>query len=531
MEPPPHRRIVLIIAAAVAITWFPTWDEPYAEDDFLYLEAHVGADWPTLLGYLVREGVMDHHYRPLADPFFFAMLDRTSGLNPVGYHFALLSCLTLTGILLFYLALQLQLSVPAAALAALIYVSRDFSYPSLVWASGFSDIGSALLGLASVAAFVRWLNRGRARDRALAVVLFGLALVTKETVIALVGLYPLVWVYLRGIPSRTRGSTHSFGGLLRATVPFLALGMPLTAIQLTRARFDQAFGEALFAWHPGFDSFLIWPAYAVWSVIGVRELVAATGLFTAVVVSSYAGLAGWAAIGVRGARRRTSRPGILGLGIGWFFIAIAPLLLAPSRALTNYVAIAAVGPCLVLGTALASMGGAGRPLRRRIAWALAAVILGSGPLLVHLKDRGRIHTGGWVSSVKAREMNRVVEALVSEVLPDPAPDGRLLVFGATAYDIRVLGDPRGRGFGGKPLLASALRVHYGRKDLEVWSLPRVDQLSAVTLTWVHGFFRDRPAATYLITTTGSVHDRTRAAADIIARNGGNRALRRALRGS
>ncbi len=128
-------------------------------------------------------------------------------------------------------------------------------------------------------------------------------------------------------------------------------------------------------------------------------------------------------------------------------------------------------------------------------------------------------------------MDRVVEALVTEVLPAPVPDGRLLVFGAAAFDIRVLGDPRGRGFGGKTLLASALRVHYRRKDLEVWSLPRVDQLSPATLTWVHGFFRDRPAATYLITTTGSVRDRTRAASAVISRDGGSRALRRALRGS
>ena len=58
MAGPPRRRMALIIAAVVALTWFPTWDEPYAEDDFLYLEAHVGADWPTLLGYFAHEGVM-----------------------------------------------------------------------------------------------------------------------------------------------------------------------------------------------------------------------------------------------------------------------------------------------------------------------------------------------------------------------------------------------------------------------------------------------------------------------------------------
>ena len=525
MAGPPRRRMALIIAAVVALTWFPTWDEPYAEDDFLYLEATAGADWPTLLGYFAHEGVMDHHYRPLADPLFVAVIDRTWGPNPVGYHIALLTCLVLTGILLFELALQLHLSVLASALAAVIYVSRDFSYPSLVWASGFSDVGSALLGLASMSAFVRWLRHGRARHRALALVLFGLALMTKETAIALVGLYPLIWVSLRGIPSGVRG----LGAPLRAVLPFLAVGVPLTAIQLASARFDEAFGTELFALHPGLDSFLIWPAYAIWTIAGVRELVAQSGIFTAVVVAGYVGLAGCAVTGLR--RKRSSSPRTLALGIGWFFVAIAPLLLAPSRAFTNYVAIAAVGPCLLLGTALASLAGTGRPLRRRAALVLAVVILGSGPLLVHLKDRGRIETGGWVSSVKAREMNRVVEALVAEVLPVPAPEGRLLVFGATAFDLRVLGNPRGRGFGGKQVLASAVRVHYARDDLEVRSLPPVDRVSPATLRWVSQFFRDRPGATYLITTRGFVRDRTAAVAEVIARDGGLRALRQALAGS
>ena len=69
------------LVLASLVTWWPVWNEPFAEDDFLFLQV-AGASSPAkLAGYFASEGVMDHHYRPLSDPLWFAL-----ATTPARYH-------------------------------------------------------------------------------------------------------------------------------------------------------------------------------------------------------------------------------------------------------------------------------------------------------------------------------------------------------------------------------------------------------------------------------------------------------------
>jgi len=528
-----HSLPVLLVVAV--ITWFPSFDAPYAEDDWLFLEAVSRADAPAFPHYLLHEGVMDHHYRPISDPGFFALAHRLFGLDPVGWHLLLVAAVVLTGLAVVRLACALGLGGTAALIAGCIYVSRDFAYPSLIWASGFSDVGSALFGMTALWLFARWLTDRSRRLRIASVAAFALAILTKETAIVIVGLALLLYLF------RTSGRTGAWPrvrGIAGALWPLLLVGIPVAIVQLRLARFDEAYGQELYALEPGAHLFAIWPVYLLWSFVGVREAIDASGLRWALIVAAYAALA-TAVIVARRARSLSGQrshdearvtPGAVALfGCAWLIIGLGPALLAPGRVLTNYLALPAVGPIIAVAAALA-YGLHARASLRAVAVAAIALILLVGPVLVHLKDRGSLATGGWVSTASAVRMTSVLDAVERE-LPSPSPDARLIIFGATAYDIRVLGNPRGRGFGEQSALASAMRVRYGRSDIDVLSLPPVPACRPQTMARVGVLLREAPQVTYLLETTAGLRNLTAVGRDVTARGGDPSALRRALIGS
>ncbi len=527
---------LLILLATACVTWFPTWSEPFAEDDYLFLEAVDGAGIGTLLSYFGKEGVMDHHYRPLSDPLFFALLRALFGLNPIGYHVLLTLLHVVTALLVVRLARLLGYGPWAGWVAALLYVTRDFSFPSLVWASGISDIGSATFALASVTLFVRACQRRSRRDHVLSVVFFACAVLTKETAIVVIGLHAVLYLFLSRVSAPAAGRADTADGraggvgFLSLIWPYLAVGLPLAFIQFSGARFEEGYGKALYTLEPGSHMFRIWPAYLTWCVVGIRELVGWPGYFALGIVL-YIGLVAVLAAGVYAMVTRANDRGVAAtalLVLLWFAVAVLPALLAPKRILTNYLAIAAVGPCLGLGVgAVATLSG-GRRVRRLGSWVMIILLLVSGPLLVRAKAAGHLASGGWVDGAKARQMDRVLDDLTRRVLPAPAAGGRIVLFGAVHYDLRVLGNPRGDGFGIQQVLASAVRVRYGREDLELLSLPGVAQATPEMLNIVLSLVREQPRSTYVVETLPAVRDLTGRAVAVAGRHGDHRALRRAL---
>lgn len=475
-----HRlaAFVLVLLAAAA-TWFPTWDEPYAEDDYLFLDAALDLAPSDVLDYFTGEGVMDHHVRPLSDPLFFVALRALAGTNPIGYHVALFALHFASALLLVLLGIRLGFGPAAAWFAGAIYVTRDFTYPSLVWASGVSDIGSGFFAFVSFAAFATYLARGGFLWRILALVAFIAALLVKETAIVALGLAMLLAWRLRTASGLSTGGRAK--RVLAATWPFLVVAAPITATQALRANFESA-GKELYALGLSTHALTVWPAYVVWSIAGVKELLSSRAVNVALIAVAYAALG---ALAIRW-RRGASGTGFL---VAWFFVALAPALLAPHRVLTNYLVLGGAAVSWALGVGIARLGGfspsARKPSLARRAGALVALgaLVAIGPILVAAKDRGRFSSGGWVNVVHARAMARTVEE-IRTVLPEPEAGSNLLVFGTSPFDVRVLGNPRREGFAPRQVLPSALRVAYGRTDLDAVSLPPIAQTSPDLMAFV-----------------------------------------------
>ncbi len=526
--------LLLILAAAAAITWFPTWDEPYAEDDYLFLEAVDGKSPGELLQYFWREGVMDHHYRPLSDPLFFAFVETLFGRSAFGYHALLMLLHVFSGLFIYRVACLIRMHPWAGVAAALFYVTRDFSFPSFIWASGISDVGSAVLALASLRFFGHWCLDGLRRDRLLSIFFFVCSILTKETAIVVIGLYVLLFLALdhrKIIPAARRSGRPLFVRLAVAIWPFLAIGLPLAIAQFTGARFEEEYGRRLYMLSPGLHMIRTWPSYLLWSLVAIREQLPIRGVYLAVALIGGGAfvVALWRTVRAFASRRMVGgATGLVLFALVWFTVAIFPALLAPDRVLTNYLAIAAVGPALMLGAAFVAALRTQQVALRVLVGIVGTALLVAGPVVGHLKAADRLDSGGWVNLTKARRMAAVLEELATETLPNPATNARIIVLGALEYDLRVLGNPRGEQFGIQQVFASALRVRYGRTDIESLSLPGLSDATPEVLNIVLTVMHTEPQTTHVIDTSGETRDVSALVRGVIDRGGDHRALARAL---
>ena len=459
----PRWAFAAVVAASL-VAWWPTWNEPFAEDDFLFLQVADAAGPADLVRYFVHEGVMDHHYRPLSDPVWYAFAS-----TPARYHAGLQVFHAASAVLVLSLGAAMGFETAAALFGALLWATRDFAFPSMIWASGFSDLGSTAFGLGAVVAYLAFRRSGSRGTWAASIVLFVAALLTKETAIVVL---PLIAVAEH---ARTLGPDgaprETLRGLARLLLPYALLGIPIAALQMSFARFDDTYGQALYRLSVGAHTIWLWPVYFVWSLAALPGL--AQSLAARIGLTIVAAAAALVAI-----TRRPAAPfgRLAWMGPGWFTVAILPALLAPARVNTNYVLLAAAGPCLAAAGALrpwlSSPGG-----RRIAAGALAAVLLVIGPALVLAKDSGRVPSGGWVVPARARSADALVEDITARVAPPDEPRSlTLVIFGAAELNPALLAN-LGEGFGPQSGLAAAFRRAYRRPNVRLAALPAIEDAS------------------------------------------------------
>lgn len=140
------------------------------------------------------------YYRPLVT-LSYGLDAQWSGARPFGYHLTNLALHAIASSLLFALLLRFALPPAVAALGAIVFAVHPALAAAVAWIPGRND---SLLAALSLAAWL-FLLRDRARpsrvDRALHLGLFALALLTKETAVAL----PLVWLAQAVLVDRARG--------------------------------------------------------------------------------------------------------------------------------------------------------------------------------------------------------------------------------------------------------------------------------------------------------------------------------------
>ncbi len=317
-------------------------DRDLLVDDQAFL-AHPSALWRVFERSYMHVVDPGHaYYRPMVT-WTYALDAQWSGVRPFGYHLTNVVLWAGAAVLLWALLRQLGCGV-AALVAALVFAVHPTLVPAVAWIPGRNDALLAVFALGSWLA----LSRGRA---ALHLLLFALALLTKETAFAL----PLVWaahmLLVGPAPGRRAllGHVASWGALAGAR---LLLYPPHGAI--TPSNLPQlagGLGQLLLPVNPS-------PIAVAGDVPVWPGVLAAAALF----------LAAWRIPGVR--------RGVAGLGAIAFVVCLVPALLLPgSLVLANRLVLPGVGLLILCAELLRALAPAPRTLATFAGVAVAVLAL------------------------------------------------------------------------------------------------------------------------------------------------------------
>lgn len=301
-----------------------------------------------------RDGQRSNYYRPL----FFLLLagiQRLVGFDPIGWHAAAIATHVLATWSILALLLNVGLAQRIGLAAAALFAVHPVHGESVAWLSAaFNDPPATVFGALALALHARAARSGSQAPVVAAVLLAGVALLFKESALALLPLAAIIdWAAAREAPLRLRGARLLPWVLL--VTAYLALRMAVLGAPL--GRYDGDTGIAmLIATAPillmHYVLFVVWPfdlapSYslrpaALWSF---DSTLAALGCILAVILCVWAGR-----------RRKELVPWLV-----WGPIAVLPALnirdFRPEYVIhQRYLYLAVLGPCVVLALILAHPG-------------------------------------------------------------------------------------------------------------------------------------------------------------------------------
>ncbi len=245
------RRAAVAAILLIEIGLFSSSSTKFFCGDSLYFLWRRVAGWDQLRDLFTTIDTL-HTYRPMTNVVFTYLMYPLSGLDPRGYHVMSLAAHLLAS-LGAYALLRRLVRAPAAALAGLFFFgAHAVNFYITYDASFLPDYGMGLLGVASLWAFARSLGSGmgiparplvpamgKAEDgqecpsypwRAVSVVLFALALLFKESAVAL----PVGMLVVAALERRRGGERLTGRSLLSpmaALAPHLVLAAAYMAFQ------------------------------------------------------------------------------------------------------------------------------------------------------------------------------------------------------------------------------------------------------------------------------------------------------------
>lgn len=475
MRPREAAALLLVPAIALAL-WLPGLHAYFDLDDFVLLEGSRSAflrapGWPSwLAAVFLDEGIVDHNYRPLSTHVVFLGLQRLFGATPEAFHALSLLLHVGTALLVAALARRLGLGTAAALGGALFYVSRDALFSAVAWAAGVQDVLMAAFALASLLALSVAVARERGSRRlpwqALSVLLMLGAFLAKESAYVLPALATATALAFarprEGRPGWTVAAAsvpHWIACVLFAA--FRALVLPLNLEQYPLSVPLESLGR------PGI--------YAFWNLLGFPlEAGEPPGLFAAAAGLGWMVIAVWVWAGLRYARGRRDAAGgrAVAFGAAFWLLSVGFLTVQLWRFHMYYLSLPAAGAALAVAGVVELVLGA-RPASRTRAFAaiaLVAALVASGGLLVRRKFDGALPSGGYYVPARAAQ-NRMIRDYVERRSPRLAGIRRVIFL--EWIDRGVVGaDPDGQGYRGVSPIASMLRHHFERPDLEVlYSFP------------------------------------------------------------
>jgi len=184
-----------------------------------YFTAHAWAElYPHVSG---------NYYRPLFLLWFRAN-HAIFGIKPEGWHLTSILCHVAATYLVFVLIRQLTVSRGMATAASVLFALHPIHIESVAWVSGVTDPLMAIFLIGGFLAYLRFREGARWRWMGLALILFTLGLLAKETAVVL---GPLVFVYA-WLYTESRPWTARFSLALKHSLGFFAvtlLYLPLRA--------------------------------------------------------------------------------------------------------------------------------------------------------------------------------------------------------------------------------------------------------------------------------------------------------------
>ena len=198
------------LACAVAfLVYIPTLGFQFVYDDKPQViqnpAIHAWRYWPhyftTHVWGELYPNVRGDYYRPLF-LVWFRINHALFGVNPKGWHLTTILCHVAVTYLVFVLSRRLTGSRGIAFASAVLFAVHPVHIESVAWVSGVSDPFMALSWIGSFLAFLEFFESRRGKWLALALVLFVVGLLQKETAVVLA---PIIYVYAWISSSRNRG--------------------------------------------------------------------------------------------------------------------------------------------------------------------------------------------------------------------------------------------------------------------------------------------------------------------------------------
>ena len=227
------------LACAFAfLAYVPTLGFPFVYDDKPQIiqnpAIHAWRYWPHYFtSHAWAElypNVSGNYYRPLF-LLWFRLNHTIFGLNPPGWHFTTIFCHVAATYMVFALVRRLAASRFMAFSAAALFALHPVHIESVAWVSGVTDPLLAVFLIGSFLAFLRFRKGNRWGWMGLALTLFALGLLEKETCVVL---GPLAFLYA-WLSGEEQGGISRWALALKQSLGFLVLiflYLPLRALIL-----------------------------------------------------------------------------------------------------------------------------------------------------------------------------------------------------------------------------------------------------------------------------------------------------------
>jgi hypothetical protein len=191
------KLVLVVIIASSVLVFSPALDNFFSADDWFHLRVSQVVSPQEFINFFSFSQTPQFagSYRPLSTQTFFFLSQSLFGLNPIPYHLLVFLIFSLSLYLLYKVTLEMFGNNRFSCLAVFIYGISATNFTRLYFLSAFQEILLVTLVLASVLAYFR-------SCRALSLLIFVFALMSKETAIVLPGIILIIDWYRKQLNFR-----------------------------------------------------------------------------------------------------------------------------------------------------------------------------------------------------------------------------------------------------------------------------------------------------------------------------------------